>query len=341
MKFGVWTPLPHIGYQSQAMKEAIAQLTEPNQQSFPSKAFEIVKETIQLAENLGFHATLVAERFLGHDLEAWILASSLAAITSKIELIVAVHPGLFPPQIAAKMGATLDQISRGRFHLNIVNGRKRTEEFDIFGGTWIEGDERYQRTEEFIQMLKGFWEKESFNLDGKFYRVSKNGNLPTKTVQKPYPPIYMASGADKGRELIARDCEVYFVTITPQEGYRNYQANLEVVAKDIRQMKERASRYGRSLEYALSAHVIIDDDQNQAEKWGDEIERLGQNDRIVNLSVKGLALGLVGSPQVIAERIKEYEKIGVNLFMLNFCHGNSALHKFAQTVMPIVKMAHQ
>src|SRR5690554_5532914 len=84
--------------------------------------FEFAVDVIQQAERFGFHNTLVAQRFLGPDLEAWTLATALAMRTSAIEVMVAVHPGMVSPQVVAKMGASLDRISAGRCSINIVNG---------------------------------------------------------------------------------------------------------------------------------------------------------------------------------------------------------------------------
>ena len=95
MRFGCWTPL-------RGGEEGI------------EDHFELARATLQKAERYGFETSLVAERFIGAEYEAWVLATALSQHTSKIELIVAVHPGIVSPQVAAKMGATLDNLSRRR-----------------------------------------------------------------------------------------------------------------------------------------------------------------------------------------------------------------------------------
>ena len=80
--------------------------------------FEFARDVVRRADELGFDTTLIAERFLGPDLEAWVLAAALAVVTRRIELMVAVHPGMVTPQVVAKMGASLDRISGGRFRGN-------------------------------------------------------------------------------------------------------------------------------------------------------------------------------------------------------------------------------
>ena len=133
--------------------------------------FRFACDVIRRADELGFDTTLIAERYLGPDLYAWVLASALAMVTKRIELMVAVHPGMVTPQVVAKMGSSLDRISGGRCAINIVNGWWK-EEFDLFSnGTWIGDADRYPRMGEYIQVIKGLWTDSDFNFDGAFYRA--------------------------------------------------------------------------------------------------------------------------------------------------------------------------
>ena len=79
-------------------------------------SFEFACDAVRRADELGFDTTLIAERFLGPDLSAWVLASALAMVTKHIELMVAVHPGMVTPQVVAKMASSLDRISGGHSH---------------------------------------------------------------------------------------------------------------------------------------------------------------------------------------------------------------------------------
>jgi FMNH2-dependent dimethyl sulfone monooxygenase len=171
MQFGIWTPLPHTIRPEPAMERATAELKSGAGAASKDGTFEFACDVVRRADELGFDTTLIAERFLGPDLEAWVLASALAVMTRRIELMVAVHPGMVTPQVVAKMGASLDRISGGRFAVNIVNGWWK-EEFDLFSnGTWIGDAERYPRMGEFIQVMKGLWTDSDFNFDGAFYRA--------------------------------------------------------------------------------------------------------------------------------------------------------------------------
>src|SRR4029079_18639556 len=103
MRYGVWTPLPHTIRPEPLMDEAILESGTRGLASGPDKAFRFAADMIRRGEELGFETTLIAERWIGTDHSAWMLASALAALTSRIELMVAVHPGIMTPQAAAKL----------------------------------------------------------------------------------------------------------------------------------------------------------------------------------------------------------------------------------------------
>ena len=92
-------------------------------------SYEYVKETTLLAEQLGFDTLLLAEHFIHPNgatldlVDAWTSAAGLAALTSKIEIIAAVKPGLRAPGVIAKMANSIDHISQGRFAINLVSAR--------------------------------------------------------------------------------------------------------------------------------------------------------------------------------------------------------------------------
>src|SRR6185503_19393757 len=176
MQFGIWTPLPHTIRPEARMDAAVAEIkSDAPLDGRPDDTFGFACDVVRRADELGFDTTLIAERYLGPDLSAWVLASALAMVTKRIELMVAVHPGMVTPQVVAKMGASLDRISGGRFAINIVNGWWK-QEFDLFSnGGWIsDPDRRYPRMREFIEVIKGLWTEPAFSFKGEFYQA----NLP-------------------------------------------------------------------------------------------------------------------------------------------------------------------
>ncbi|TMJ28474.1 MAG: LLM class flavin-dependent oxidoreductase, partial [Alphaproteobacteria bacterium] len=304
-------------------------------------------EVVRRADELGFHTTLIAERFLGPDLEAWVLAAALAPVTKRIELMVAVHPGMVTPQVVAKMGASLDRISGGRFAVNIVNGWWK-EEFDLFSnGTWIGDAERYPRMGEFIAVMKGLWTDGDFEFDGAFYRahvraaltgadgkvvIPAAGDIVARPAHLPHPPIYAASRSPEGKALIAQHCDVWFAEYKP--GFRNFEANIARMAADLRAMDALAATYGRRLRYAINPQVICCDRQAEAEALAQEAERgAGPRDRMVN----ALGAGLVGTPQFLAERLGRYEAIGIGCVMLRFTPMLAGVETFGTKVMPLLR----
>ena len=215
MRLGIWTPLPVTIQPEPAMQEAIRQVGIRGDYS-PDKSFQFALDVVTKAEAYGFDITLIAERLSGADHECWMLAAALMSRTKTMQIMPAVFPGMLTPQITAKMGATLDRISSGRFVVNVVNGWNQKELELYTNDDWKAPSEegRYNRMNEFVQILKGLWTEDHFTFHGQFYRAD-DATLATKPVRRPHPPIYTASRADEGKDVVAEHCDLWFV---------NYQA---------------------------------------------------------------------------------------------------------------------
>jgi FMNH2-dependent dimethyl sulfone monooxygenase len=298
----------------------------------PDSSYQFAIDVARQAEDYGFDITLIAQRFLGPDLDAWILATALATQTKRLQIMPAVHPGIVPPQVVAKFGASLDRISGGRCALNIVNGWW-ADEFNMYGnGSWLEDPAaRYRRMDEYLRVLNGLWDEPSFSMTGEFYQLS-NGRLPTKGFRKP--PLYAASRSDDGKEIIARTCDVWF--ISPPHHYDAFGDNLNYVVGEIAGMNERAAGHGRKVGYGISCHVICAPTEQAAKEQALELEEYGKTDRIAAVAAKALGPGLVGTPEVIAERIDRYRQAGVECLLLHFHPMIEGLASFGEQVMPLV-----
>lgn len=316
------------------MVAAIGDLTTPGQGGSSDRSFELAVNVLQKAENAGFETTLVAERWLGPDLEAWMMASALSQRTSRIEIMVAAHPGIFTPQTVAKMGASLDRLSGGRAAVNVVNGWW-PDEMNLFGnGSWIEeSNKRSLRMGEFIRVLRGMWLEESFSFFGVHYQVD-NGRLPVRPRRPGGPRIYAASRALAGKELVAETCDVWFAEYAPD--YRLYEQNLAAIRLDIDDMRGRAARHGRVLGYGLSGHVTCAETMEEARERAQELEAYGQRDRIALVSAKALGAGFVGTPELIASRIADYARAGIDVLMLRFSPMEEGLDVFIDKIMPLL-----
>jgi FMNH2-dependent dimethyl sulfone monooxygenase len=333
MRLGIFAPVPHSIRPDSVMARAIEELGTLGGEGV-DLSFRYTLEVLTRAEAHGFDISLVAERFLGPDLESWVLASALAARTSRIQIMPAVHPGMITPQVAAKMAASLDRISGGRVALNVVNGWFE-EEFTAFSnGAWLDGSAaRYRRMDEFIQVLKGLWTQERFSFAGEFYQL-EGGRLPTRSMRQPHPGLYAASRSDAGKEIMARECDMAFLAYQPD--YRLFEENLRKVAADAADMRARAARYGRSIGCGLNPQVVMGDSMEEAAAKAADFELFGTRDRISRVSAAALGVGLVGTPAVIAERIRQYESVGVGLMMLRFHPMLEGLEEFAAKVLPLL-----
>ncbi|WP_059103118.1 LLM class flavin-dependent oxidoreductase [Shouchella shacheensis] len=341
MKYGFWLPI-FGGW-----------LRNVENEQMPT-TFEYAKKVVQAAEQWGYDTTLIAELYLndikgpGEDaLEAWTTAAALASVTEKIEIMSAIRPGFHNPAVAAKMAANLDQISNGRFTLNVVSAWWE-EEARQYGGAFTEHDERYARTEEFLDVLKGLWHEETFSYDGTYYQV-ENAKLAPKPVQRPHPILYAGGESEKGKETIAATCDAYVM----------HGGTVEEVGLKIEDMKKRraATTHPPFSSFGMAAYVICRDTEAEAEA---ELKRItdvkesdayaGYNDftsksqleqqiklQDYSVSNRGLRPQLVGTPEQIARRVLEYEKVGLDLLLLQCSPQYEEMERFSKEVMPLVE----
>ena len=316
--------------------------------------FEYAKKVTQAAEKWGYDTTLVAELNLNDikgpesdSLEAWSTAAALAAVTDKIEIMTAVRPGFHNPAVTAKMAANIDQISNGRFTLNVVSAWWE-EEARQYGGAFTAHDERYERTEEFLEVLKGLWTEDTFSYDGKYYSIA-NTHLHPKPVQRPNPILYAGGESPRGKETIVNQCDAYVM----------HGGTVEEVAVKIQGMKQQREAAGKSpfSSFGMAAYVVCRDTEEQAQE---ELARItdvkessayaGYNDFIsksqleqqvklfdYSVSNRGLRPNLIGTPDQIADQILAFEEVGVDLLLLQFSPQLEEMERFAKQVMPLVE----
>ena len=160
--------------------------------------------------------------------------------------------------------------------------------------------------------------------------------MPTKCYQQPHPPLYTGSRSPVAKDIVARLCDVMFVLVRPE--HRKFEQNFDLIATDIADMDRRAQSYGRTLRYGINCHVICADTVEAAQAEADQLEA-NKNDWISGLIAKALGGGLIGTPALIAERIKRYEALGVECLMLTFHPMMEGMEKFAAEVMPLLGRA--
>src|SRR5881394_2675680 len=176
-----------------------------------------VRKLARASERAGFDLTLIAELNLndikGPDapaLDAWSTAAALAAVTERLELMVAVRPSFHPPAILAKQAANIDRISNGRLALNVVSAWWK-DEARRYGAAFDEHDDRYARTTEWLDVVDGAWREPSFSYHGRYYRADELilSPKPVSRPERPRPTIYAGGESDAAKTLIARQCDAY------------------------------------------------------------------------------------------------------------------------------------
>ena len=171
MLFGLYAPVPHVTVGSPEVARAVREAAGPLPNRALDQQYLLSRDVLTAADRSGFDIALFAERHLGADLEAWMLAGAIGPMLKRTRSLVAVHPGLWSPQIIAKMAATLDRMCPARMAINLVTGWN-VEEHRMFGGDAMSSDdERYVRAEEFVTSLRGLWTETPFSFKGRYYDV--------------------------------------------------------------------------------------------------------------------------------------------------------------------------
>ena len=316
--------------------------------------WEYVRRLARRSEQIGFDLTLIAELNLndikGPDapsLDGWSTAAALAAVTERLELMVAVRPTFHPPALLAKQAANIDRISGGRLTLNVVSSWWAGEAKQ-YGVEFDQHDARYARTAEWLAVVSGMWSEPRFSHAGKYYRV-EDAILEPKPMARPRPTVYAGGESDAAKQLIAQDCDAYLMHGDPPER----------VAVKVADMRARRARAGRApLTFGMAGYVVCADSDAGAR---DEVARItdvrqsaagyaNYQDWLANtqleqqvsledysVSNRGLKAGLVGTAEQIAERIGEFAWAGVDLLLLQFSPQYEEMERFAAEVIPLVE----
>jgi dimethylsulfone monooxygenase len=303
------------------------------------------------SEEIGYDLTLVAELNLndikGADaptLDAWSTAAALAAVTERLELMVAVRPTFHSPALLAKQAANIDHIGGGgRLSLNVVSSWW-ADEAKKYGVHFEQHDDRYARTAEWLEVVDGMWKRDGFSFTGKYYRV-EDGTLAPKPITKPRPVIYAGGESEAAKNLIAKQCDAYVMHGDPPARIR------EKIA-DMRARREKLELPPMS--YGVAAYAIVRDTQKEAEQeltritdvkasaagyhnyqqWLSGTKLEGQMSiEEYSVSNRGLRPGLIGTPDQVAKRIDEFEAAGVNLLLLQCSPQLQEMEQFAAEVM--------
>jgi FMNH2-dependent dimethyl sulfone monooxygenase len=314
-------------------------------------SWDYVSRLARRSEQIGYDLTLVAELNLNDikgveapSLDAWSTAAALAAVTERLELMVAVRPTFHNPALLAKQAANIDHIGGGgRLSLNVVSSWWASEAA-MYGVHFEQHDDRYARTAEWLEVVDRAWKEDHFSFEGRFYRV-KDTVLRPKPLTKPRPVIYAGGESEAAKELIATRCDAYVMHGDPPERVREKVAD----------MSARRERLGLGpMIFGVAGYTIVRDSEEEAEKelaritdvrqsaagysnyqqWlaGTQLEqRVSLED--YSVSNRGLRSGLVGTPEQVAARVEEFEDAGVDLLLLQCSPQLEEMERFAAEVI--------
>jgi dimethylsulfone monooxygenase len=303
------------------------------------------------SEELGYDLTLIAELNLNDikgveapSLDAWSTAAALAAVTRKLELMVAVRPTFHQPALLAKQAANIDHIGGGgRLSLNVVSSWW-ADEARKYGVEFEQHDDRYARTTEWLEIVDRLWHEDHFTFSGRHYTVD-DAVMQPKPLTRPRPVIYAGGESEAAKTMISRLCDAYVMHGDPPSRVR----------EKIADMSERRERLNLPpMKFGVAAYTIVRSTEARAQRELERITNVRQSaagyqnyrqwlagtklEQRVSLedysvSNRGLRSGLTGTPEQVAERIAEFEAAGVDLLLLQCSPQLEEMERFAEAII--------
>ena len=336
MRFGYWMPI-FGGWLRNVPDEGM------------SIDWSYLRALVVESEQAGFDLSLIAELNLndikGHrapSLDAWTLAPAVAAVTERLELMLAVRPNYHSPALTAKAVSTLETIAPGRVSLNVVSSWWKDEALQ-YGAPFDVHDARYTRTDEWLEVFSRLMVEDTVTHHGALYDLE--GCILEPKPAAP-PTLYMGGESPKAMEVISRRGTAYVM----------HGDAPEVIAGKITTMEARRVAAGRTerFAYGVSGYAVVRDTEAEAQT---ELARLldvqgspeayasyqdfiagSQLESQVSLeeysvSNRGLRAGLVGTAEQVTARIREYEAAGVDLMLLQFSPQREEMQRFGDQVI--------
>jgi alkanesulfonate monooxygenase len=321
--------------------------------------FGYFKELAQAVDRLGFPGVLLPT---GQNCEdSWITASGLAAHTEKLKFLVALRPGVTTPTFAARQAAALDRLSNGRLLLNVVVGGNPTE---LAGdGVFLPHDERYDQAREFLTIWRALASGETVNFDGKYYRV-ENGRLDLLPVQERLQ-LWFGGSSGVGQDVAAELVDTYLTWGEPPAQ----------VAEKLNAARLKAEARGRKFRFGIRLHFIVRDTEEEAWRAADRLISRVTDEQIENAQVRflkqmdsvgqrrmaelhggrrdklvvspnlwagvglvrgGAGTALVGTPEQIVERIREYRAVGIDTIIGSGYPHLEEAYRVAELLFPLL-----
>lgn len=331
------------------------------------------RRLVQLAEQIGLEYQVPFARWIGHEgatdyngsnLDFLTSAAALAPVTDRLGIFSTAHVTYgFHPLHFAKFGACIDHISGGRWGLNIVSGYNQYEMLAFGKKVPIEHDTAYEMADEFTTLLKHLWTSDDkIDFEGEFYQAY-GAFVSPKPTRKPRPIIMNAGNSDVGLDFACRQADWVFITAPTLDGYR---ARVEKVNKT-------SATYRREVRASTMVYVIIGTSDEEAQATLDWLESEVDREATINFldTLKRIsyaedyevakaeddsdpwggmgremflriALGIgahriVGSPETVAEQLRELHSTGIESMLLCFFDPLRGLHDMEDSVLPILE----
>jgi alkanesulfonate monooxygenase len=318
-----------------------------------------LKQVAQAVDQLGFEGVLLPTGNACED--SWVVASTLAPFTENLKFLVAIRPGVTSPGAAARMAATFDRFSNGRLLINVVTGGDPREA--KADGVFLNHDERYEVTDEFLQIWRRAMSGETVTYSGKHLRV-EGTRVTYPPLQKPYPPLFLGGSSEAAIDLAARQVDVYLTWGEPPA----------LVAEKIAAVRKSSKAHGRELRFGIRLHIIVRERSEDAWRAADDLIRYIGDDLIAkahsnfahydsvgqqrmvalqpkdrrNLEISpnlwagiglvrsGAGTALVGDPPTVAARLMEYADLGVETFILSGYPHLEEAYRVAELLFPLL-----
>ncbi|MDB5056496.1 MAG: SsuD [Bacilli bacterium] len=327
-------------------------------------SYPYVRQIAQAADELGFSGVLLPTGRSCED--AWVTASTLIPATKYLKFLVAVRPGLMSPTVAARMAATFDRLSNGRLLVNVVTGGDPVEQAG--DGLFLDHDSRYELTDEFLTIWRHALQGEEVNFEGDYLSI-KGGKVLYPPVQTPYPPLYFGGSSPIAQQVAVDHVDVYLTWGEPPDQ----------VAEKIAQVRKLAAEKGKTVRFGIRLHVIVRQTEQEAWAAADQLIQFLDEDTIAsaqkvfarmdsegqkrmsqlhlgdraNLEISpnlwagvglvrgGAGTALVGDPETVTARMKEYAALGIETFIFSGYPHLEEAYRVAELLFPLLPLTNR